>query len=83
MKKLKGECTKDNNEIDLEIANERKNPFYVIDEFARVFAGLRYGYPHFSDNINEAKQIYNNAQFRNIKYGHTYKVERVELQDLL
>ncbi len=70
-------------EIDLEIANERKNPFYVIDEFARVFAGLRYGYPHFSDNINDAKQIYNNAQFRNIKYGHTYKVERVELQDLL
>ena len=70
-------------EIDLEIAKERKRPFYVMDAFARVFAGLRYGYPYFSDNINEAKQIYNNDQFRNIRYGYTYKIERVELQDLL
>ena len=74
---------KDNKEIDLEIANERSNPFYVMDEFARVFVGLRHGYPHFTDNINEAKQIYNNTQFRNIKYGYNYKIERIELQDLL
>lgn len=70
-------------DIDLEIEAERRHPFYVLDEFARVFAGLRGGYPHFSENIDEARPIYNNAQFRNIKYGHTYKIERVEVQDLL
>jgi|TARA_R110000803_G_scaffold37811_2_gene81635 hypothetical protein len=72
-----------NKELDLEIEEELKQPFYVIDEYARVFAGLRNGYPHFSEKPNDAKQIYNDAQFRNIKYGYNYKIERIELQDLL
>jgi hypothetical protein len=71
------------NEIDLKIAEERKRPFYVIDEYARVFAGLRRGYPYFSEDINEAKPIYNNEQFGSIKRGHLYKIERIEVQDLL
>ena len=70
-------------EVDVQIAYERKHPFYVMNEYAQVFAGLRGGYPYFSDNINEAKSIYNNAQFRNIQKGHLYKIERIELQDLL
>ena len=64
-------------EIDKELAAERKKPFYVINEYAQVFAGLRRGYPYFSDNVEEAKPIYNNEQFGNIKRGHLYKIERV------
>ena len=70
-------------EVDTQIAYERKHPFYVINEYAQVFAGLRGGYPHFSDNIKDAKSIYNNAQFNNIRKGYLYKIERIELQDLL
>ena len=70
-------------EIDRKIAEECKRPFYVIDEYARVFAGLRKGYPYFSEDINEAKPIYNNEQFGSIKRGHLYKIERIEVQDLL
>lgn len=70
-------------EIDIRIASERKHPFYVINEYAQVFAGLRGGYPHFSDEIEEAKPIYNNEQFRNIKRGCLYKIERIEAKDLL
>lgn len=70
-------------EVDTQIAYERKHPFYVINEYAQVFAGLRGGYPHFSDNIKDAKSIYNNAQFNNIRKGYIYKIERIELQDLL
>ena len=69
-------------EIDLLIKAESKHPFYVMNEYAQVFAGLKKGYPHFSDNINEAKPIYNNEQFRNIKRGHLYKIERVSAEDL-
>ena len=70
-------------EVDTQIAYERKHPFYVMNEYAQVFAGLRGGYPHFSDNINEAKSIYNNAQLRNIQKGHLYRIERVSAEDLL
>jgi len=54
-----------------------------VNEYAQVFAGLRRGYPHFSDNIEEAKPIYNNEQFTNIRKGHIYKIERIEAKDLL
>lgn len=70
-------------EIDIQIVNERKRPFYVIDEYAQVFAGLRGGYPYFSDNVEEAKPIHNNEQFRNIRRGYIYKIERIEAEDLL
>ena len=70
-------------EVDSQIDYERKHPFYVMNEYAQVFAGLKRGYPHFSDNISEAKPIYNNEQFRNIKKGHLYEIERVNAEDLL
>jgi len=70
-------------EIDQQILQERKKPFYVINEYAQVFAGLKQGYPYFSDNVTEAKPIYNNEQFGSIKRGHLYKIERVSAEDLL
>ncbi len=70
-------------EVDHIILEERKHPFYVMDECARVFAGLRRGYPHFSENINEAKPIYNNEQFGAIRRGSTYDIERISSKDLL
>ena len=70
-------------EVDTQIAYERKHPFYVMNEYAQVFAGLKGGYPHFSDNIKDARSIYNNAQFNNIQKGHLYKIERIEAKDLL
>ena len=70
-------------ELDEQIAYESKHPFYVIDETAQVFSGLRGGYPYFSNNLNDAKPIYNQSQFNCIKRGHLYKIERIEVQDLL
>jgi len=54
-----------------------------MDEYAQIFAGLRRGYPHFSNNLNDAKPIYNQSQFNNIQQGHLYKCERLEVEDLL
>ena len=70
-------------EIDQQILQERKKPFYVINEYAQVFAGLKQGYPFFSDDVTEAKPIYNNEQFGTIRREHLYNIERVEPQDLL
>lgn len=70
-------------EIDLKIIEERKHPFYAIDEYARVFAGFRKGYPYFSEDLNEAKALYNEEQLRHVKRGVYLKVERIEVKDLL
>ena len=70
-------------EVDTQIEYERKHPFYIINEYAQVFAGLKGGYPHFSDNIKDARSVYNHAQFNNIQKGHLYKIERIEAKDLL
>ena len=54
-----------------------------MNEYAQVFAGLKGGYPHFSDNIKDARSISNGEQFKNIQKGHLYKIERIEMEDLL
>jgi len=45
--------------------------FIVLDEYARVFAGCREGYPYYSDNMDEAKPLQGQAKFDFLrKYNH-------------
>jgi hypothetical protein len=50
-----------------------------MNEYAQVFCGLRRGYPDFSDNYNEARIIVNDAQFRIIQQGTSFKLEKLPL----
>lgn len=43
--------------------------FFLLNEHAQVFAGLRGGYPYFSDNWDEAKPLNNDNQVKLIKRG--------------
>ena len=59
---------------------EPKPPeFIVINECAQVFMGMRRGYPAFSDDIDEARPIENDAQFRIIQQGTSFKLEKLPL----
>jgi hypothetical protein len=59
---------------------EPKPPeFIVINECAQVFMGMRRGYPAFSDDIDEARPIENEAQFRIIQQGTSFKLEKLPL----
>lgn len=51
---------------------EVEEPEYIIlDEFARVFAGCKYGYPYFSENIDDAKPLQGQSKFEFLKsYSH-------------
>jgi len=51
---------------------EVEEPFYlVLDEFARVFAGCVGGYPHYSENMDEAKPLQYQEKFDFLqKYSH-------------
>jgi hypothetical protein len=59
---------------------EPKEPeFIVMNEYAQVFCGLKRGYPAFSDDIDEARTIVNEAQFRIIQQGTSFKLEKLPL----
>jgi hypothetical protein len=61
-------------------SREPKEPeFIVMNECAQVFCGLRRGYPDFSDDYNEARTIVNDAQFRMIQQGTSFKLEKLPL----
>lgn len=45
--------------------------FIILDEFARVFAGCRNGYPYYSENMDEAKSLQGQSKFEFLrKYSH-------------
>jgi len=58
-------------------SREPKLPeFIVLNEYCQVFCGLRGGYPAFSDNLDEAKPLVRDSQFRSIQQGTFYKLEK-------
>ena len=59
---------------------EPKEPeFIVLNEYAQVFIGMRRGYPEFSEDMDEARTIVNEAQFRIIQQGTSFKLEKLPL----
>lgn len=55
-----------------------KEPEYIIvDDRARVFAGLRGGYYHFSENIDDAKPLEGQSKFDNMQSYHYTKLEQI------
>jgi hypothetical protein len=62
------------------LAPENTEPqFIVLNEYCQVFCGLRKGYPAFSDDMEEAKPIWNHEQFKRIQYGTNFKLEKMYL----
>lgn len=54
--------------------NEPKEPgFYLLNEDAEVFAGLRKGYPWFSNNWDDARVLTNDNQVKTIQRGVYFK----------
>jgi hypothetical protein len=68
---------KKKNKRDPEIELE----YIIIDEQARVFSGLKEGYPVFSDNIDEAKPLKYQEAFNHMKRYHYNKLEQMFLED--
>jgi hypothetical protein len=58
-------------------SREPKLPeFIILNENCQVFCGLRGGYPIFSDELEDAKPLTNDGQFRMIQYGTSFKLEK-------
>ncbi len=62
--------------------DQENEPFYLIlDEYARVFSGLRKGYPYFSENIDDAKPLQGQAKFDYLQRYSTVKLEQMFLEE--
>jgi len=66
---------KKKNKRDPEIEPE----FIILDERARVFAGLREGYPFFSEDLDEAKPLQGQAKFDFLQRYYHLKLEQMFL----
>lgn len=54
--------------------------FIILDEFARVFAGCREGYPYYSENMDDAKPLQGQLKFDLLnRYSHI-KLEQMFLE---
>jgi hypothetical protein len=58
---------------------EDEPEFIILDERARVFAGLREGYPFFSEDLDEAKPLQGQAKFDFLQRYHHLKLEQMFL----
>jgi len=56
--------------------NPKVPQFIVLNEYCQVFYGLKEGYPDFSDDLNEAKLLENEGQFKMIQRGTLFKLEK-------
>ena len=62
--------------------DQENEPFYlVLDEYARVFSGLRKGYPYFSENIDDAKPLQGQTKFDFLQRYSTIKLEQMFLEE--
>jgi hypothetical protein len=50
--------------------------FILLNEYCQVYCGLQRGYPAFSDNIDEAKELENEEQIKMIKQGTSFILEK-------
>jgi hypothetical protein len=60
-------------------SEEPTHPFYVMNEYAEYWTGLRFGKARFSDNFNEAKTLERDEQFRSLQHISDYKIEKIYL----
>jgi len=65
--------------LNRKLREPKQQEFIVMNEYAQVFSGLKRGYPDFSDNIDEARTITNDSQFRVIQQGTLFKLEKLPL----
>ena len=59
---------------------ENEPLYLILDEYARVFAGCRKGYPYFSEDIDEAKPLQGQEKFAFLQRYSTLKLEQMFLE---
>jgi hypothetical protein len=64
--------------LDLE-CEENEIPFYVMNDCAQWYCGLRGGKAAFTDNFESARTLDRETQFKMLQRVSDYPIEKVEL----
>ena len=56
---------------------ELEPEYIVVDDRARVFAGLREGHLYFSENMDDAKPLKGQSKFDNMQSYHYLELEQI------
>jgi hypothetical protein len=59
------------------VPEEELNPFYVMNDYAQYWIGLKKGKGDFSDDFSKARQLTNDAQFRMLKMLSNCPIEKI------
>lgn len=65
--------------LDKKLREPKPQEFLVLNEYCQVYCGLKGGYPSFSEDMDEARTIVNDNQFRIIQQGTSFKLEKLSL----
>jgi hypothetical protein len=63
---------------ELKCGDDEK-PFYVMNDYAQWYCGLRGGKASFTDNFENARTLDRESQFKMLKRVSDYPIEKVEL----
>ena len=59
---------------------EEEPEYIIINEYAKVFSGLKEGYPIFSDDVDDAKPLQGQSKFEFMKTYYHVKIEQMFLE---
>ena len=62
--------------LDRKNREAKPKRFIILNEYCQVYCGLQQGYPAFSDNLDDAKELENDEQVKMIKQGTSFKLEK-------
>jgi hypothetical protein len=61
------------------LEEEKEDLFYVMNDYAQYFIGLKLGRANFGDDFSLARELTNEAQFKNLQYLSDYPIEKIYL----
>jgi hypothetical protein len=59
------------------LEEEKEDSFYVMNDYAQYYIGLKFGKANFGDDFSKARELTNNAQFKNLQYLSNDPIEKI------
>ncbi len=61
------------------LEEEKEDCFYVMNDYAQYFIGLKFGKAAFGDDFSKARELTNDRQFQTLKYLSNDPIEKIYL----
>jgi len=59
------------------LIEDQEDSFYVMNDYAQYFIGLRFGKAAFGDDFSKARELTNDMQFKNLQHLSNDPIEKI------